>query len=70
MNANVNNSPAPAPPVRPPENVRPAPGVDIGGGRKGCIAGDSSPTGTIVDGYKKVSYAYAFGPICYWESSR
>lgn len=70
MNANVNNNPPPAPPQRPPENVRPAPGADIGGGRKGCIAGDTSPAGTVVDGYKKVSYAYAFGPICYWESSR
>jgi hypothetical protein len=70
MNSNVNNNPPPAPPQRPPENVRPAPGADIGGGRKGCIAGDTSPAGTVVDGYKKVSYAYAFGPICYWESSR
>lgn len=70
MNANVNNDVPAAAPVKPPENVRPAPGQDIGGGRKGCIAGDTSPAGTVVDGYKKVSYAYAFGPICYWEQSR
>ncbi len=70
MNANVNNSPPSAPIQRLPENVRPAPGVDIGGGRKGCLPGDSSPAGTVADGYKKVSTNYAFGPICYWESSR
>jgi hypothetical protein len=59
-----------APPPKPPENVRPAPGPEIGGGRRGCLPGDTSPAGTVVDGYKKVSYSYAFGPICYWESSR
>ncbi len=60
----------PAPVVKPPENVRPAPGTDIGMGRRGCVAGDSSPEGTVVDGYKKVSKQYAFGPICYWEEAR
>lgn len=73
MNSNVNSNAfaAPAPALqRPPENVRPAPGPDIGGGRKGCLPGDSSPAGTVADGHKKVSYSYAFGPICYWESSR
>lgn len=70
MNANVNHSVAELPREKPPENVRPAPGNDIGGGRKGCLPGDSSPGGTVADGYKKVSYTYAFGPICYWESSR
>ena len=70
MNSNVNNAPPPAPVQRPPENVRPAPGVDIGGGRRGCLPGDSSPAGTVADGYKKVSTNYAFGPICYWESTR
>lgn len=59
-----------APPPKPPENVRPAPGPDIGGGRRGCLPGDNSPAGTVADGYKKVSYSYAFGPICFWESTR
>jgi hypothetical protein len=70
MNSNVNSVPVAAPPPTPPKDVRPAPGQDIGMGRKGCIPGDNSPAGTVVDGYKKVSYAYAFGPICYWEQSR
>lgn len=73
MNSNLtpNAFGASPPPIqRAPENVRPAPGPEIGSGRKGCVAGDSSPAGTVADGYKKVSYSYAFGPICYWESSR
>jgi hypothetical protein len=70
MSSNVNNAPPPMPIQRPPENVRPAPGADIGGGRRGCLPGDSSPAGTTADGYKKVSTNYAFGPICYWESTR
>ncbi len=71
MNSNVNNNAVPeAPRPKIPDNVRPAPGTDIGGGRKGCLPGDSSPAGTVADGFKKVSYTYAFGPICYWESSR
>lgn len=61
---------APVAPPKPPENVRAGPGADIGGGRKGCLAGDNSPTGTVADGYRKVNTSYAFGPICYWESSR
>ncbi len=60
----------PAAPIKVPENVKPAPGADIGGERKGCLPGDTSPAGTVVDGYKKVSYSYAFGPICYWEAAR
>ncbi len=73
MASNSNNAAGfapPPPPQKPPENVKPAPGVDIGNGRKGCISGDNSAAGTVVDGYKKVSYAYAFGPICYWEPTR
>ena len=73
INSNVNNNALASPPPvvqRAPENVRAAPGPEIGGGRKGCVAGDSSPAGTVADGYKKVSYTYAFGPICFWESSR
>ena len=71
MNANVNNNAVPeAPRPKIPDNVRPGPGADIGGGRKGCLPGDNSPQGTVVDGLKKVSYTYAFGPICFWESAR
>jgi hypothetical protein len=58
------------PPVKPPENVKAAPGSDIGGDRRGCVPGDSSPSGTVVDGWRKTSAQYAFGPICFWEKAR
>lgn len=70
MNSNVNSGPPPAPPPVAPQNVRPAPGQDIGGGRKGCLPGDNSPSGTVAEGHRKVSTSYAFGPICYWEPIR
>jgi hypothetical protein len=66
-----NNAPPPPPPVqKPPENVRPAPGPEIGGGRRDCVMGDTSPAGTVADGYRKVSKPWAFGTMCYWEPAR
>lgn len=44
-----------------------APGADTGGGYKACVAGDSSPSGTVVDGMKKVVTATPFGSGCTWE---
>jgi hypothetical protein len=46
------------------------PGADTGSGNKGCVAGDSSPAGTVVDGMRKVVAATPFGSSCYWESAR
>ena len=46
------------------------PGLDIGGNMRGCVAGDSSPAGTIVDGMKKVVSATPFGSVCRWESAQ
>jgi hypothetical protein len=43
------------------------PGQDTGGGYKACVAGDSSPNGTVVDGMKKVVTATPFGSGCTWE---
>jgi hypothetical protein len=60
----------PVTPPKPPEPGRVAPGADIGGGRRGCLPNDTSPGGTIAEGYKKTSYTYAFGPICFWEPVR
>jgi hypothetical protein len=60
----------PAPPPKVPTNVRPEPGADIGSDRRGCVPGDNSPSGTVVDGWRKTSTNYAFGPICYWERVR
>lgn len=70
---------APAPPARPasggpvalgPTSVTqtPAgPGADMGGGFRGCQPNDSSATGTIVEGYKKVIGVSPMGASCHWE---
>lgn len=42
-------------------------GKDTGGGYRACVAGDSSPSGTIIDGMKKVVTATPFGSGCTWE---
>jgi hypothetical protein len=45
----------------------PAPGVDMGSGFRGCVAGDTSPPGTVVDGYKKNVVQSLMGQQCFWE---
>ncbi len=45
-----------APPPPPQSNaptVTPAPGKDTGGGIRSCLPGDTSPSGTVANGYKK-----------------
>ncbi|HLG99969.1 MAG TPA: hypothetical protein VKX49_26910 [Bryobacteraceae bacterium] len=44
------------------------PGTDIGSGVKGCVAGDTAPAGTVVDGMRKVVSTTPFGSVCRWES--
>ena len=47
------------------------PGMDVGGGYRACNEGDSSPPGTMVDGYKKVISSSPFAKsICRWESAK
>lgn len=43
------------------------PGVDVGGGYRGCKQGDTSAVGTIRDGYKKFEVASPFGKSCGWQ---
>ncbi len=42
-------------------------GVDVGGGFRGCTPGDSTPAGSVVNGYKKVVSQGMFGSVCRWE---
>lgn len=42
-------------------------GKDAGGGVRTCVAGDTTPVGTIVDGYKKKILSNMFGQTCLWE---
>jgi hypothetical protein len=61
---------APAPASQSLSGSRSGPGVDEGGGLKGCVPGDSSPDGTVVDGMKKIVTATPFGSGCRWEPTK
>ena len=43
------------------------PGVDIGGGYHGCAPNDSTPSGTVQGGLRKVELNTPFGRSCRWE---
>lgn len=43
------------------------PGVDVGKGMRSCLPGDTSPAGTVSNGYRKVVRATPFGDQCHWE---
>ncbi len=47
-------------------NDNPALGVDMGGPRA-CVAGDNSPAGTMLSGYRKVITQGLMGQSCHWE---
>jgi hypothetical protein len=46
---------------------KPVLGVDLGNGFRACVHGDSSPAGTMVDGYKKETSQGLIGVSCVWE---
>ena len=61
-------APAAAPPPQPAVHADAKPGADIGGrGLKGCTTGDTSPAGTVADGFRKVIKESPFGKSCFWE---
>jgi hypothetical protein len=65
----------PAAPVAPAStnlsnNAKTGPGLDLGNNTKGCIPGDPSPSGTVVDGMRKVVTATPFGSGCQWVSAK
>lgn len=64
------NSAAQAAPTPPPTNNGPTvaavPGKDTGGGIRACVPGDTSPSGTVANGFRKSSVPSPFGPICNW----
>ena len=55
---------APAPPV--PQSAL-GPGADTGRGFKLCDPNDNMPVGSVVDGYRKMSYKTPFGTNCRWD---
>lgn len=42
-------------------------GADMGAGIKACVAGDTQPPGTVVDGLKKIVSQTPFSTVCRWE---
>ena len=56
-------------PDPPPDAARldPKIGADNGAGIRQCVQGDTTPPGTIIDGYKKVITTNMFGPTCMWQ---
>jgi hypothetical protein len=43
-------------------------GTDVGGGFRACTPGDTTPTGSVVNGFKKVVSPGMFGvTTCRWE---
>lgn len=43
------------------------PGGEAGAPTRPCQPGDTSPAGTVTDGYRKVLARTPFGQSCYWE---
>lgn len=44
-----------------------SPGLKIGGASHACAVGDTSPPGTVQNGYRKVVITAFTGPVCMWE---
>jgi hypothetical protein len=60
-----------APPPPPPAQVNNHPtaanlGTELTASSRACQPGDTSPNGSVVDGYKKVMTQSIFGPVCRW----
>jgi len=44
--------------------------IDTGGVNRACAPGDTSPSGTVQAGFRKVTRGTMFGQLCYWEPVR
>jgi type II secretory pathway component PulC len=70
-NAAATNLTPPAPTVQTlSQGKAEGPGPNLGGGVNGCVAGDTSPAGTVSGGMRKVVTSTPFGSSCHWESAR
>ncbi len=66
--ARTEAAPAVAAAAAPVQSSPTGPGADAGPGMKSCTPGDSSPPGTVADGFRKIVSQSPFGPICRWEA--
>ena len=46
------------------------PGGDMGNSQRACVPGDTSPPGTVQDGFRKVVTKTPFGDSCRWEPAK
>ena len=47
--------------------VEAGPGKQVSSETKDCVDGDTTPAGTVKDGYKKILSPTPFGNACWWE---
>lgn len=71
------NEPPPAaaaPPPSGPTNLanvgNAGPGADNGNQTRACVPGDTTPPGTVQDGFRKVVSKTPFGDSCRWEPAK
>ncbi len=70
--------PPPAAPVTPApsgstnlsNNAKTGPGLDMGNNTRGCIPGDPTPAGAVVNGMRKEVTATPFGAGCQWVQAK
>jgi hypothetical protein len=68
--ASAANAAAAAPrPVQPQPRGEAKPAAADLGGIRACQTGDTSPSGTVADGMRKVIKKTPFGQRCYWEAA-
>lgn len=46
------------------------PWISVGGTNHACAPGDSTPSGSVVNGFRKVQRPGMFGNNCFWEPAR
>jgi hypothetical protein len=54
--------------IAPPSGKMGTPGVQMTADIRACQPGDTTPSGAVVDGMRKVSTATPFGTVCHWET--
>jgi hypothetical protein len=47
--------------------LKAGPGVELGADSRACVPGDTTPAGTVQDGFRKVVNKTPFGDSCRWE---
>ena len=60
-------APPPAPPQAPPIKSATGPGDPTNFGTRTCTPNDSTPAGTVVNGFKKTEGRTPFGAFCVWD---